>query len=114
MAMPPESIEANLIRSDFFAFVRHFFKVVHGEKLGNQLYLIHLCYVISQLIEGAITRLLINLPPQHLKSFVCTICLAAFRLGKNPRLRIMLVAYDDNFAEALCGKIRNLMRSPTY
>ena len=114
MTTTPPSIEANLIRSDFGAFVRHAFRMVHGKKLGNQPYVLHLCYVISQLIEGAITRLLINLPPQHLKSFVCTICLAAFLLGKNPRLRIILVAYDDNFAEALCGKIRKLMLSPTY
>src|SRR5436305_2798265 len=114
MTTTPPSIEANLIRSDFGAFVRHAFRMVHGKKLGNQPYVLHLCYVISQLIEGAITRLLINLPPQHLKSFVCTICLAAFLLGKNPRLRIILVAYDDNFAEALCGKIRKLMLSPSY
>jgi predicted phage terminase large subunit-like protein len=114
MATVPRSIEANLIRSDFGAFVRHAFRMVHGEKLGNQPYVDHLCYVISRLIEGAINRLLINLPPQHLKSFVGTICLAAYLLGTNPRLRIIVTAYNDPFAEALCGKIRSMMQSPWY
>ena len=114
MATVPRSVEANLIRSDFGAFVRHAFRMVHGEKLGNQPYVDHLCYVISRLIDGEINRLLINLPPQHLKSFVGTICLAAYLLGTNPRLRIMLVAYNDAFAEALCGKIRDMMQTPWY
>jgi hypothetical protein len=88
--------------------------MAHEKKLGNQLYVDHLCYVISRLIDGEINRLLINLPPQHLKSFVGTICLAAYLLGKNPRLRIILTAYNDTFAEALCGKIRGIIQSPWY
>jgi predicted phage terminase large subunit-like protein len=114
MATVPRSVGANLIRCDFGAFVRHAFWMVHGEKLGDQPYVDHLCYGISRLIDGEINRLLINLPPQHLKSFVGTICLAAYLLGKNPRLRIILTAYNDTFAEALCGKIRNMMQSPWY
>jgi hypothetical protein len=70
MATVPRSVKANLIRSDFSAFVRHAFRMVHGEKLGDQPYVDHLCYGISRLIDGEINRLLINLPPQHLKSFV--------------------------------------------
>jgi hypothetical protein len=49
---------------DFGAFVRHAFWMVHGEKLGDQPYVDHLCYGISRLIDGEINRLLINLPPQ--------------------------------------------------
>ena len=105
MATVPRSVRANLIRSDFDPFVRHAFRMVHGETLGHQPYVGHLCCGISRLIDGEINRLLINLPPQHLKSFVGTVCLAAYLLGKNPRLRIILTAYNDTYAEALCGKI---------
>src|SRR4051812_18481281 len=114
MTTSPRSVEASLIRSEFGAFVRHAFRVIHGEKLGDQPYIDHLCYMISRLIDGEIKRLLINLPPQHLKSFVGTICLAAFLLDRNPRLRIILTAYNDTFAESLCSKIRNMMLSPWY
>jgi len=86
----------------------------HGELLGDQAYVDHMCYVISQLIDGKIDRLLINLPPQHLKSFVGTICLAAYLLGTNPRLRIIVTAYSDAFAEFLCVMIRDMMQTPWY
>jgi hypothetical protein len=114
MAKDPRSIEAVLIRSQFKAFVRHAFRMYHGELLGDQPYVDYMCYVISQLIDGKINRLLINLPPQHLKSFVGTICLVAYLLGTNPRLRIIVTAYNDAFAEFLCGMIRNMVQTPWY
>ena len=114
MATATRSVEANVIRSDFAAFVRRAFRMKHGEILGKQPYVDYLCHEISRLIDRDINRLLINLPPQHLKSFVGTICLAAYLLGRDPRLRILLIAYNDTFAEALCGKIRDIMQSPWY
>ena len=107
-------VEENLVRANFNTFVQTAFRNVHGEKLGNQPYIEHLCYEISRLIDGEFNRLLVNLPPQHLKSFVGTICLAAYLLGKNPRLRILLVAYNDAFAAELCERIRDLMSSDWY
>jgi predicted phage terminase large subunit-like protein len=114
MAKDLRSFETSLIRSNFGTFVRHAFKMAHGAAVGDQPYIDHMCYVISQMIEGKMRRLLINLPPQHLKSFVGTICLTAYLLGKNPRLRIIVTAYCDEFAESLCGRIRDMMRSAWY
>jgi predicted phage terminase large subunit-like protein len=108
------AIKQSILRKSFLAFVAYAFSQTHDEKLGKQKYIERLCYVISRFIEGKTRRLIINLPPQHLKSFVGTVCLAAFLLGNNPRLRIIIVAYNDAFAEMLCGKVRDIMRSPWY
>jgi predicted phage terminase large subunit-like protein len=108
------SIESTLIRQQFSAFVRYAFRKTHGKSLGDQPYIEHMCYVISEVIKGKTPRLLINLPPQHLKSFVGTICLAAYLLSINPRLRIIVAAYSDDFAESLCGKIRDMMQTTWY
>jgi predicted phage terminase large subunit-like protein len=108
------SVENKLVAENFNLFVRHAFRIEHGTKLGDQPYVEHMCHMISQLLDGDITRLLINLPPQHLKSFVCTVCAAAYLLGKNPRLRILLVAYNDAFAEALASRVRDLMQASWY
>src|ERR1700686_2024393 len=35
-------------------------------------------------------------------------------LGTNPRLRIIVTAYNDPFAEHLCGEIRDMMQTPFY
>ena len=108
------AVKSSLIRSNFGLFVRNAFHATHGEPLGEQPYVDHMCHVISQMIEGKKRRLLINLPPQHLKSFVGTICLAAFLLGTKPRLRIIVTAYNDAFAESLCAKIRDMMQTDWY
>jgi len=109
-----KSVDAEIIRKFFFAFVLHAFRETHGQSLGTQPYVRHLCHEISKFIDGQITRLLINLPPQHLKTFICSICLAAYLLGRNPRLRILLTTYDNALAEDLCEKIRELMMASWY
>src|ERR1700761_2211180 len=114
MITDPVAFKTSVIRSDFGMFVRHAFHAMHGEALGDQNYVAHMCHVISQMIDGKKLRMLINLPPQHLKSFVGTVCLAAFLLGINPRLRIIVIAYNDAFAESLCAKIRDMMQTHWY
>lgn len=109
-----ESVAIELARSEFRHFVPYAFKRAHGKSLGDQPYVQHMCAVIEGLISGKHKRLLINLPPQHLKSFAGTICLTAYLLGTNPRLRILLVAYNDDFAASLCGKVRDMMQAPWY
>lgn len=114
MAPNFHGLQISLIRASFGTFVSYAFKMRHGEPLGDQPYVQHMCHVISQMIDGKIRRLLINLPPQHLKSFIGTICLTAFLLGLNPRLRIIVTAYNDEFAASLCAKIRDMMQTPWY
>ena len=103
-----------LIRTNFDMFVKKAFRRQRNEKLDGLPYIDHVCFQISRFIAGDINRLLINLPPQHLKSFVGSVCLAAYLLGRNPLLRILLVAYGDSLAKALCDEVRDLMRSEWY
>lgn len=105
---------ARLLRREFPAFVAYAFQEQHGEPLGDQDYVEYLCFKMGEFIAGNTKRLLVNLPPQHLKTFVCTVCLAAFMLGKNPRLRILVVAYDDTYAGKLAAAIREVMNASWY
>ena len=109
-----ESITATFAGSQFRLFVPYAFRRMHDHALGDQPYVTYMCHMIEELMHGKHDRLLINLPPQHLKSFVGTICLSAYLLGSNPRTRLLLVAYNDDFATALCGKIRDMMQSSWY
>ena len=109
-----KSLDAAILRESFSAFVLRAFRQTHDQRLGPQPYVQHLCNEITKFIDGKTKRLLINLPPQHLKTFVGSICLPAYLLGKNPRLRIILTAYNDTLAEDLCEKIREMMKSAWY
>lgn len=111
--MSPEAME--LIRTDFKSFVRKAFSFIHdGKKLGDQLYIDYLCFELEKVINGETPRLLINLPPRHLKTFLGSICLAAWTLAKEPSTRIIVVTYNDKLAENLCRDIRKILRAPWF
>src|SRR4051794_37494811 len=108
------SIRAKLLGENFEFFTKFAFKKTHGKSLGEQEYLKVMMYSIASVINRKTRRLLINLPPQHLKSFVGTVCLGAFLLGIRPQLRILLLAYNDEFAASLASKIRDIMQTDWY
>src|ERR1700755_1172476 len=65
-------------------------------------------------MQGDITKLLINLPGRHLKTFLCSICLPAFMLGLDPTLKFMIVAYNEEVAAEIVRHIREIMASDWY
>src|SRR5450759_1882474 len=111
--MSPEAIE--LIRTDFASFVRKAFRFIHdGKKLGDQHYIDYLCFELEKVIKGETPRLLINLPPRHLKTFLGSICLAAWTLAKEPSAQIIVVTYNDRLAEHISREIRKILRAPWF
>jgi predicted phage terminase large subunit-like protein len=111
--MSPETIK--LIRTDFKSFVRKAFSFIHdGRKLGNQPYVDYLCFELEKVIRGETPRLLINLPPRHLKTFLGSICLAAWTLGQEASARIIVVTYNDRLAEHISRDIRKILRAPWF
>ena len=111
--MSPETME--LIRTDFKSFVRKAFSFIHdGKKLGNQPYVDYICFELEKVIKGETPRLLINLPPRHLKTFLGSICLAAWTLAKEPSAQIIVVTYNDRLAEHISRDIRKILRAPWF
>jgi predicted phage terminase large subunit-like protein len=109
------SATQDLIRRDFGSFVRKAFRYTHdGKKLGNELYVDYLCYELERVAEGETRRLVINLPPRHLKTFIAAVFLPAWVLAKNPSARIMVITYGDQLAENITYQIRRVLQSPWY
>src|SRR6202795_132657 len=63
---------------------------------------------------GKIRRLIINLPPRHLKSLLASIALPAWCLGHNPSAQILCVSYAQDLADKLARDCRSIMTSPWY
>src|SRR6266403_2048139 len=51
--------------------------------------------------EGKVRRLIINLPPRHLKSLLASIALPAWCLGHDPSAQILCVSYAQDLADKL-------------
>src|ERR1700732_4618382 len=63
---------------------------------------------------GKIRRLIINLPPRHLKSLLASIAFPAWCLGHDPSAQILCVSYAQELADKLARDCRSIMMSPWY
>jgi predicted phage terminase large subunit-like protein len=105
----------NLVAKNLYLFVQFAFRQLVGKRLDTeQRYIEYICHVLQQFLAGDVTQLLINLPGRHLKTFICSVCLPAFLLGRHPTLRFLVVAYDEDIAEDIVRQIRELMSSHFY
>ena len=101
-----------IYRTDFEAFMRKCFRFLNvGQRLGDDPYLVYLCYVAAQIAKGWIRRQVINLPPAHLKTFLFSIAMVAWILARDPTKRIMIVTNANALAEQITYAIRDIMRS---
>src|SRR6266704_5295823 len=64
--------------------------------------------------EGKIRRLIINLPPRHLKSLMASIAFPAWCLGHDPSAQILCASYAQDLADKLARDCRSIMMSPWY
>jgi hypothetical protein len=74
----------------------------------------YLEYLISELtgvVEGRETRLIINLPPRHLKSVLTSIVFVAWLLGRDPKQRIAVISHSQALASDLASKTLQLISS---
>jgi len=100
------------VPESFYLFVKLAYLELHGKPLEpDQPYIEYLCYQLVPFIHGRARKMLINLPGRHLKTLLVSVFLPAFMLGLNPKLRFLIVAYDEEIAEDIVEQIRTLMRS---
>jgi predicted phage terminase large subunit-like protein len=104
-----------VMKADLQAFLEGAFPVVDGRwALDVAPYLEYLVHELTGVAEGYETRLIINLPPRHLKSVLTSIVFVAWLLGRNPKLRIAVVSHSQALALDLASKTLQLVSSDFY
>lgn len=102
-------------RRDLQSFVERVFHVVDpSAKLERAAYLDVLCDHLQQVAEGSSRRLLITIPPRHLKSITAAVALPAWVLGRNPAKKIIAVSYGQDLAFKHADDFRKVLRAPWY
>jgi predicted phage terminase large subunit-like protein len=115
MTVAPSKMYAEVLRGDFNAFVHRSFLELHGksEYLSNW-HLEVLAAKLEDVRHGRCRRLIINIPPRHLKSHMATIVFPAWLLGHDPSKRILTVCYAQDLSEKFARDSRTLINSPFY
>ncbi len=102
-------------RADFWCFVELVFSVLHpGKKIIFAQYLEFIASVLMHVEDGKYRRVLINLPPRHMKSILTSVLYPAWRLGRDPTTKFICISYSDDLAHDLSSLTRTVMRSALY
>jgi hypothetical protein len=105
-----------IYRIDFGAFTYRAFEAVNpGQRLIANWHIDTICYQVQQMVSGeARKRLVVNLPPRTLKSFILSVALPAWLLGRKPSTRIICASYSDELATKFSRDCRALLETPFY
>lgn len=116
--MTPPSVIALfdvVLRSDFQSFVEKAFRAVYPhDKYVSSWHIQAVCWHLHQVHSGVMRRLIVNLPPRSLKSFIVSVAWPAFILGHDPTHRIICVSYSEDLAKDHARLFRFLVGSLLY
>lgn len=70
--------------------------------------------MLQAVSRGEITRLIINLPPRHLKSLCASVAFPAWYLGHHPSAHVICASYGQELADKLARDCRAVMTSRWY
>lgn len=103
------------VASDPKVFLRQAFSCVYpGKEFLDNWHIDAILYHLTLGFQGEMPRLIINLPPRYLKSFIVSVAWPAFILGQDPTAKIIGVSYSEELTKVLARDVRKIMESVWY
>src|SRR5215471_6258286 len=112
---PVRSAYRAVLRSDFTFFTARCFHELNPQaELAMNWHLLVIAEKLAAARQGKIRRLIINLPPRHLKSLMASIAFPAWCLGHDPSVQILCASYGQDLADKFARDCRSIMTSRWY
>lgn len=103
------------VRTDFMPFLKQCFNTIYpGNEFQDNWHVDAIVHCLEESFNGRMPRLIINLPPRHLKSFIVSVAWPAYVMGKDPTAKIICVSYSDELAKTLARDFRRVVESDWY
>ena len=121
--MPAPSVAADvecsecaaLLRDDFASFAVWCFRELNPRApLAMNWHVEVMAGKLAAVREGRIRRLMICVPPRHLKSHVASISFPAWCLGRDPSAQLLCASYAQDLADKLSRDCRRIVASDWY
>jgi predicted phage terminase large subunit-like protein len=111
----PQQVFRALLATDFRSFVEYVFGVLRpGTPFKPNWHIDAMAHKVSQVATGEVKRLIITVPPRHLKSIIASVALPAWYLGHNPSERVVCVSYSADLAKTHSNDFRRVVTDPVY
>jgi predicted phage terminase large subunit-like protein len=114
MAPSPANMYAHLLRHDLCAFIHRSFSELEQSEFHSNWHIEVLAAKLEDVRRGRCKRLIVNVPPRHLKSLAISIAFPAWVLGHDPAKQILSVTYAQDLSDNLARRSRTLMTSAFY
>ena len=121
--MPAPSVAADvewsecaaLLRDDFASFAVWCFRELNPRApLAMNWHVEVMAGKLAAVREGRIRRLMVCVPPRHLKSHLASISFPAWCLGHDPSAQIVCASYAQDLADKLSRDCRRIVTSDGY
>ena len=110
-----QNVYQALLRQNFYAFVQKVFATLHhSESFDPNWHVEAMCYRLQNIAEGGSDRLLITVPPRHLKSICTAVALPAWLLGRDPTRRVLVASYGQDLATKHARDFRTVIEADWY
>ncbi len=104
-----------LLRTYFSAFVEKCFsEVEQGQPYVHNWHVDAIAYQLTRVRAGEVRRLIVNIPPRHLKSLIVTIAYTAWLLGHDPAQKIICISHSHDLAREHANLFLKIVESPWY
>jgi predicted phage terminase large subunit-like protein len=104
-----------LLRTDLSSFVEKCFaEIVQGKPYSHNWHIDAITHQLSRIQTGELRRLIVNIPPRHLKSLTVTSAYTAWALGHDPTKKIICVSHSKDLSRDHANDFLRIVESPWY
>ncbi len=104
-----------VLRSNLASFIQYTAQTVSpGERYRDNWHIACVAWHLEQCLKGNTKRLIITLPPRHLKSICASVAFPAWALGRDPTRKFICVSYSHDLAAKHARDSRAVMESNHY
>src|SRR6202162_762723 len=115
MMSSPANMYADLLRRTLCAFIhRSFLELNPQTRFHTNWHIEMLAAKLEEVRRGSCKRLIVTVPPRHLKSHAISIAFPAWVLGHHPAKQILSVTYAQDLSDNLARRSRTLITCPFY
>jgi predicted phage terminase large subunit-like protein len=105
----------SLLHQNLYAFTRWCFDELHpGQTYKHAAHIEAMCVALEHVARGECRRLLITVPPRHLKSITTAVAFTAWLLGRDPTKKLLVASYGGDLAAKHARDFRAIVAHPRF